>query len=61
MTAQKRKDTLAREQGIFCEKLKTGLIFPIHKEETKSASSNYCLTSILPLFSKTFAKLVIQD
>ena len=37
-------------QGIFPDKLKAGLIHPIHKRDSKSVFSNYQPTSILPLF-----------
>ena len=40
------------------EKLKTGLIFPIHKGEPKFACSNYHPISILLLFSKISEKLM---
>ena len=64
MSAENLKGTLALifnysiGQGIFPEKLKVGLIFPIHKRESKFAYSNYRSISILPLFSKIFEKLM---
>ena len=64
VAAGKLKDDLALifnysiEQGIFPEKLKTQLTFPIHKGESKFACSNYRPISILPLFSKIFEKLM---
>ena len=46
------------EQRIFPENVKAGLIFPIHKGESKSNCSNYRPISILPIFSKIFEKLM---
>ena len=41
-------------QGIFRDKLKAGLIHPIHKGASKSVCSNYRPISFLSLFSKVF-------
>ena len=64
VAADKLKDNLAPifnysiEQGIFPEKLKTGLIFHIYKGESKFACSDYGPIYILPPFSKIFEKVM---
>ena len=64
MTARKLKNNLILifnypiEQGIFPEKLKIGLIFAIHKGDSKLAFSNFQPIFILPLFNKIFEKLM---
>ena len=66
LAAGKIKDNLALifnysiEQGIFPEKLKAALIFPIHKGESKFACSKYHAISILPIFSKIFEKFIYK-
>ena len=40
--------------------LKVGAICPIHKNDSKSACSNYRPTSILPFLSEIFVKLTYQ-
>ena len=66
LAAGKIKDNLALifnysiEQGIFPEKLKAALIFPIHKGESKFVCSKYHAISILPIFSKIFEKFIYK-
>ena len=44
-------------EDIVPEKLKSAVIYPIHKDETKMLRSSYRFISILPIFSKIFEKL----
>ena len=45
-------------KGIVPDKLKSALIYPIHKGETKMLCSNYRPISILSIFSKILEKLL---
>ena len=45
-------------KGIVPEKLKSAVIYPIHKGETKMLCSNYRPISILPIFSKILEMLM---
>ena len=45
-------------EGIVPDKLKSAVIYPIHKAETKMLFSNYRPISILPICSKIIEKLV---
>ena len=45
-------------QGIVPNKLKIGVIYPIHKGDTKFICSNYRPISTLPIFSKILEKLM---
>ena len=64
VAAGKLKDNLALifnysiEQETFPEKLKTGLIFPIHKGESKFDCSIYHPISILQLSSRIYEKIM---
>ena len=44
--------------GIFPKKLKFGVVYPIHKGESKLTCSNYRPISILLILSKTLKKLM---
>ena len=43
--------------GVFPEKLKCGVVYAIHKGESKISCSNYWPISILPMLSKILEKL----
>ena len=45
-------------EGIAPDKLKSAVIYPIHKGQTKMLCSNYRPISILPIFSKILEKLM---
>ena len=45
-------------EGIVPDKLKSAVIYPIHKGETKMLCSNYRPISILPIFNKILEKLM---
>ena len=38
-------------QGVFPDNLKVGMVYPIHKGDSKMVCSNYRPISILPMFS----------
>lgn len=44
--------------GIFPEQLKTALVTPIHKKDSRSAVTNYRPVCLLNVFSKVFERLV---
>ena len=44
--------------GVFPEKLKFAVVYPIHKGESKMIRCNYKPKSILPILSKILEKLV---
>ena len=46
------------QEGKFPDKLKVGVIYPIHKSDSKLLCPNYRPISILPLFSKILEKLM---
>lgn len=46
------------KQGKFPNKLKSTMVYPIHKSESKMTTSNYRPISILPLISKLLEKLM---
>ena len=48
------------EEGIFPEKLKSTIVFPIHKTDSKMIISNYRPISIIPILSKVFEKLMYK-
>ena len=48
------------QEVIIPDKLKVGAICSIHKNDSKSACSNYRPTSILPFLSEIFVKLTYQ-
>ena len=50
--------TASFHKGIVPENLKSAVICPIHKGETKMLCSNYRPISILPIFSKILEKLI---
>ena len=45
-------------EGIVLDKLKSAVIYAIHKGETKMLCSNYRPISILPIFSEILDKLM---
>ena len=45
-------------EGIVPDKLRSAVIYPIHKDKTKMLCSNYRLISTLPIFSKILEKLI---
>ena len=45
-------------QGIFPGSLKSASIMPVHKNNKATDKENYRPVSVLPLFSKTFEKII---